>query len=516
MTDLTWWQRGIIYQVYPRSFQDSDGDGIGDLRGITQRLDHIVDLGADIVWISPIFPSPMKDFGYDISDYRGIDPMFGTLADFDAMIDAAHARGLRVLLDFVPSHTSDQHPWFVESRSARNSDKRDWYIWRDAGPDGGPPTNWISEFGPSTWAWDDQTQQYYLHIFLTEQPALNWRNPAVQAEMLDTMRFWYDRGVDGFRVDAITHAAPDVDKGDHPVNPDWHDGMNPSLRLLKVHSKNQPMNYDIVRMMRAVTQEYPDRLLLGETDGTLAEVTSYYGTQGDGFQLPFNFALLDIPWTVPEIVRTVEAYEAALPDTGWPTWVVGNHDCIRIASRVGSDLARVALTLLLTLRGTPTVYQGDELGMQSADIPPELVQDPWEKQVPGKGLGRDPARTPMPWDDSAQAGFTDGTPWLPVFTPPDGTVAGQAAGDTMLAYVKRLTALRQTTPALLSGEYRTISAADDLLVYARGSGDDAIIICLNFADAPRDPGLSGHTLLSSANAADGPLHPSEARLIRPT
>ncbi|MBS1302372.1 alpha-amylase family glycosyl hydrolase [Loktanella sp. SALINAS62] len=511
MTDLTWWQRGIIYQVYPRSFQDSDGDGIGDLQGIIQRLDYIKALGADIVWISPIFPSPMKDFGYDISDYRGIDPMFGTHRDFDALIAAAHTRGLKVLLDFVPSHTSDQHPWFVDSRSSRDHPKRDWYIWRDAQPDGSPPTNWISEFGPTTWAWDETTGQYYLHIFLASQPSLNWRNPQVQAEMLDTMRFWYQRGVDGFRVDAITHAAPDVARGDHPENPDWHDGMNPSQRLLKAHSKNQPFNFDIVRMMRRVTEEFPGRLLLGETDGTLAEVTRYYGADMDGFQLPFNFALLDVEWTVPVLVRTIENYVAALPRDGWPTWVIGNHDCIRIASRVGHDRARLAMTLLLCLRGTPTIYQGDELGIENADIPADKVQDPWEIQVPGKGLGRDPVRTPMPWDASNGAGFTTGTPWLPVAVPRDGPVSLQGPGS-VVDYVLQLIALRQGTDALLRGAYRTVTATDDVLIFARDGADQTILIALNFSDHTQ-PAPSGDTLLSSHDGT-GPLAPHEARILR--
>ncbi|RYH04065.1 DUF3459 domain-containing protein [Salipiger sp. IMCC34102] len=510
MTDLQWWQREIIYQVYPRSFQDSDGDGIGDLAGITRRLDYIRDLGAGVVWISPIFPSPMKDFGYDITDYRGIEPMFGDLDDFDALIEAAHARGLKVLLDFVPSHTSDQHPWFVESRSSRDNPKRDWYIWCDPMEDG-PPTNWISEFGPTTWNWDEATGQYYLHIFLDSQPSLNWRNPQVQDEMLETMRLWYARGVDGFRVDAITHIAPDVDKGDHPPDPDWQEGMNPSGRLSKVHSKNQPFGYETVRMMRRVTEETPGNLLLGETDGTLDNVMSYYGDDLDGFHLPFNFRLLDIEWTVPNIRETVEAYEAALPEGAWPTWVIGNHDCIRIASRVGARRARLAMTLMLCLRGTPTIYQGDELGIPSAKIPPDKVQDPWEKQVPGQGLGRDPSRTPMPWDDSEGAGFTDGDPWLPIEVPPDGPVSAQDAGS-MLAYVRRLIALRQSSDALLQGAYRTLGAEEDLYVFAREAEGERLVIALNFADTPR-PAPDGDTVLSSHDAT-GPLVPGEARILR--
>lgn len=507
-TAQEWWKTGIIYQIYPRSFQDSDGDGIGDLRGIESRLDYLVDLGIDAIWISPIFPSPMTDFGYDISDYRGIDPMFGTLEDFDRLVAATHRRGLKLILDFVPSHTSEKHPWFVEARSSRTSARRDWYIWRDAKPDGSPPTNWISEFGPSAWTWDAGTGQYYLNIFLSEQPALNWRNPEVQAEMLDTMRFWYMRGVDGFRVDAITHVAPDPDKGDHPPNPAWRAEMNPSQRFLKVHSKHQPAGFDYVRMMRQVTEEFPDRVLIGETDGELKEVMAYYGADFDAFQLPFNFTLQDAPWELPEIVRRIEAYEAALPEGAWGNWVLGNHDCARIASRAGPAQAAVAATLLLTLRGTPTLYQGDELGMESAVIPPEAVQDPWEKQVPGLGLGRDPARTPMPWEPGQTHGFSNSQPWLPVFVPAEGDAATQRADPaSMLNHVRALIVLRRKTPALTLGSYETITAQDGVYVFARHLDGDSYHVCLNFTDTPRPCPVSGEVVLSSyVHEGDGAAH----------
>src|SRR5918994_1015648 len=314
-----WWQTAIIYQIYPRSFQDSNGDGVGDLRGIIRRLPYLAELGVDAVWLSPIFPSPMADFGYDICDYTNIDPLFGTLKDFHELRESAHALGLKLLLDLVPNHTSDQHPWFVESRSSRDSPKRDWYIWRDPAPDGGPPNNWISDFGGSSWEWDETSGQYYLHAFLKEQPDLNWRNPEVRAAMLDVMRFWFDRGVDGFRIDVLWHLIKAEGLPDNPQNPEYR-----------------------------------------------------------------------------------------------PNWVIASHDYPRIAAKLGEAQARVAAMLLLTLRGTPTLYQGDELGIGKVDIPPHQVRDPKELREPGIGLGRDPSRTPMAWDGSLNAGFTTGEPWLPL------------------------------------------------------------------------------------------------------
>ena len=514
-----WWKTAVVYQIYPRSFQDSNGDGVGDLAGIVTRLDAMVALGVDAIWISPIFPSPMADFGYDVSDYCGIDPMFGTLEDFDHLVAAAHERGLKVILDFVPSHSSDQHPWFVESRSSRDNPKRDWYIWRDAKPDGSAPNNWISEFGGPAWTWDPATQQYFLHIFLPDQPALNWRNPEVRAAMLDSVRFWYDRGVDGFRVDAIGHVAPDADGGDHPANPDWLEHMGPARSHIQIHAAHQPLAYEIVREMRAITEAYPDRVLIGETCGTLDQVMSYYGEELDAFHMPFNFALLQARWDAATIAGIVDTYEAALPAGAWPNWVLGNHDCGRIASRAGRDQARVAATLLLTLRGTPTLYQGDELGMESAPIRPEEVQDPWEKRVPGLGLGRDPARTPIPWEEGATAGFTTGKPWLPVHLPRGGTAAAQAADpDSMLSFVRALLALRRDEPALSLGDYRTLAATDGVYGYERRLGDRAVTVWLNFTGEAKPLPAAGKVMLSSDPARDRAapataLAPNEALIL---
>jgi len=505
---LPWWQRGVVYQIYPRSFQDTTGDGVGDLAGVEARLDHLVDLGVDAIWLSPIFPSPMLDFGYDISDYCDIDPIFGTLADFDRLVAAAHGRGLKVLLDLVPSHTSHLHPWFEESRASAASAKRDWYVWRDAAPDGGPPTNWVSEFGGPAWTWDEATGQYYLHIYLREQPALNWHNAEVQAALADVMRFWFERGVDGFRVDAAAHLAPDPDRGDNPPNPDWRPELGPARRLLRAHSAHQPAAYAAAKAMRRVADDYPGRVLMGEAYGTLEEIVAYYGDALDGFHLPFNFALVAAPWDARFIATFAEAYEAALPPGAWPNWVLGNHDRQRIASRVGPAQARVAMMLLLTLRGTPTLYQGDELGLADGVIPPAAVQDPWEKNVPGQGLGRDPVRTPMPWGDGPGRGFTRGAPWLPLTTGPSVESQRTDAGS-ILNLTRALTALRRAEPALAIGDFAVLSAADDVLMFARSHGERRLVVALNLSSQPRALPLQGRVLLSTHPERSGVSGPAE-------
>ena len=386
-----WWRIGVIYQIYPRSFQDSNDDGVGDLEGVIRRLDYLAGLGVDAIWISPIFPSPMADFGYDVADYCDIDPLFGDLATFDRLVAEAHRRGLKIILDYVPNHTSDRHPWFVEARASRQSPKRDWYVWRDARADGGPPNNWLSEFGGSAWSWDEATRQYYYHAFLSQQPDLNWRNGEVVAAMLDVLRFWMARGVDGFRVDAIHHLVEDAEFRDNPPNPLWRERMSPARRLLRANTTDHPETHDaIARMRRALDECSADKLLIGEAYLPIDKLVTYYGANLDGFHLPFNFHLIATPWTPTAIAALVEAYEAKLPKGGWPNWVLGNHDRSRLASRIGSAQARVAAILLLTLRGTPTLYQGDEIGMRDVPIAPDQVHDPWEKNVPGLGLGRDP------------------------------------------------------------------------------------------------------------------------------
>jgi alpha-glucosidase len=492
-----WWKRGIIYQVYPRSFQDSNGDGVGDLPGILSRLDYLVALGVDAIWISPIYPSPMADFGYDVSDFTAVDPVFGSLADFDRLIVAAHARDIRVILDYVANHTSDQHPWFVESRSSRTNPRRDWYIWHDPGPDGGPPNNWLSEFGGSAWTFDKATGQYYYHAYFPQQPDLNWRNPDLRDAMLAVLSFWLDRGVDGFRVDAIHHLIKDAQFRDNPPNPDWRVGMSPARRVIRTHTVDLPQVHDAVAAMRQVANRFPGaRVLIGEAYLPIDRLMAYYGVNLSGFHLPFNFHLLSTPWNAKAIARLVESYEAALPHGAWPNWVLGNHDRSRVASRVGSAQARVAAMLLLTLRGTPTLYQGDEIGMTDVPIPPERVRDPWERNVPGLGLGRDPVRTPMQWDASANAGFTTGAePWLPVGPAYQTVNVEEQASDprSILSLYRALVMLRRTEPALSVGAYRTFSAEGDVLAYVRQDEPTGrqMLVALNLGRQPQAVLLTG-------------------------
>ena len=484
-----WWQRGIIYQVYPRSFRDSNGDGVGDLGGVRAGLDYLESLGVDAVWLSPVYPSPNKDFGYDITDYTAVDPIYGTLADFDALVADVHARGMRLILDFVPNHTSEEHPWFVESRSGRDSPKRDWFIWADPKPDGGPPNNWLSVAGGRAWELDEQSGQYYYHAYLKEQPDLNWRNPAVREAMKDAMRFWLDRGVDGFRMDVIWHLMKDDAFRDNPPNPDFCAEHPPYLALVPEFTTDRPEVHHVIAELRAVLDEYPDRMMVGEIYLPLDRLVTYYGDGSGGVDLPFNFQLISAPWNARAIEAVVKRYESLLPPHGWPNWVLGNHDRSRIASRAGLQQARAAAMLLLTLRGTPTMYYGDELGMQDVPIPPELVVDPWDKSMPEIGTGRDPVRTPMQWSPEAGAGFTSGTPWLPLA--PDAAQRNVRTLDadprSILALYRRLIRLRHAEPSLCVGDYEPVPATGDVLAYVRrGPGADAFLVVLNLGHAATD------------------------------
>jgi alpha-glucosidase len=510
--NFLWWQRGIIYQIYPRSFMDSNGDGVGDLPGITGQLDYLRWLGVDALWLSPIYPSPMADFGYDVANYTGIDPIFGTLADFDTLVAESHARGLKLMLDFVPNHSSDEHPWFVESRASRENPRRDWYIWRDPAPGGGPPNNWLSYFGGSAWEWDAATGQYYLHLFDKKQPDLNWRNPAVQSAMLDALRFWLDRGVDGFRVDVIWLMIKDEQLRDNPPNPDYVEGQRSLGALLPLYSADQPEVHDIIGMMRRLLDQYDERMMVGEIYLPLERLMTYYGVNSSGTHLPFNFQLILLPWNARTIAAAIEAYEAALPAGGWPNWVLGNHDQPRIASRIGAAQARVAAMLLLTLRGTPTMYYGDEIGMHNVEIPPELAHDPQERGHPGQGLGRDPERTPMQWSDGPNAGFSSGSPWLPLAD--DYQTANVAAERddprSMLALHRRLIELRRATPALEIGSYTAVAAESDLLAYLREGAGQRLLIVLNLGQQSQSIRLdtlgAGRILLSThLDRADEPV-----------
>jgi alpha-glucosidase len=495
----SWWQTGVIYQIYPRSFADASGDGTGDLRGIAGRLDYLEWLGVDAVWLSPFYPSPMADFGYDVSDHCGVDPLFGSLEDFDALLDGAHRRGIGVIIDFVPNHTSDEHPWFVESRSSRDNPKRNWYIWREPaqGNPGGPPNNWESIFGGSSaWEWDEKSRQYYLHTFDVKQPDLDWRNPEVRKAMYGVMRFWLDRGVDGFRIDALSFLIKDEQLRDNPPNPEWRPGDPPWTRQRRVYSDDRPEVLDVVREMRAVMDGYGgDRALIGELYLPLERLMAYYGTELDGIHLPLNFGLVLLPgWGSDAVGPLVERYEAALAEGAWPNWVLGNHDNPRIASRLARSRARVAHMLLLTLRGTPTCYYGDEIGMRDVEIPQELARDP--QGVKSPGYGRDPARTPMQWDASVNAGFCPDSvePWLPVADDHEVVNVDAQRQDprSMLALFRRLIELRRDLPALAIGSYRQLDTGDgSVLAYLREHGEHRVLVVLNFGAERKVLDLSG-------------------------
>ncbi len=440
----------------------------------------------DAIWLSPIFRSPMADFGYDVADYRAVDPLFGTSADLDALIEDAHRRGIRVVLDFVPNHTSDEHPWFIDACSSRDSAKRDWFIWADPIADGSPPNNWRSLFGGSAWELDPASGQFYLHSFLREQPELNWRNPEVRAEMYDTLRYWFARGIDGFRIDVLWLLIKDEQLRDNPVDPRARggDGAATYGRLQPLYNADRPEVMEIVSEMRAVADEFDDRVLIGEIYLPVERLVAYYGAPGEspGIHLPFNFQLIELPWDARAIAEAIVAYEDALPPHGWPNWVLGNHDQHRVATRIGDEQARVAAMLLMTLRGTPTLYYGDEIGMRNVDVPAERERDPARfDSVTG---GRDPERTPMRWDTTPTAGFTSGEPWLPI----GGDVASinvataTAEAGSILELYRRLIALRRSEPALTIGQWAPISADDGLLVYERSAGGRRLVIALNLVD----------------------------------
>jgi alpha-glucosidase len=499
-----WWQTGIIYQIYPRSFADANGDGVGDLAGILRRLPYLAELGVDAIWLSPIFPSPMADFGYDICDYTGIDPVFGTLAEFDALLEAAHGHGLKLLLDLVPNHTSDRHPWFRESRAARDNPKRDWYIWKDPAADGGPPNNWRSEFGGSAWQYDEQTKQYYCHTFLAAQPDLNWRKPDVRKAIHDVMRFWLKRGVDGFRVDVIWHLIKDDQFRDNPPDPDFAPGEKPKRALIPLYTADRPEVQDVIAEMRRVVDEFPDRLLIGEIYLPIERLVAYYGRDLSGLHLPFNFALLNAPWRARTIAKLIEEYEQLLPPGGWPNWVLGNHDRPRIASRVGAAQARIAAMLLLTLRGTPTIYYGDEIGMEQVAIADALARDPVAHNLPGLGLGRDGCRTPMQWDDGPYAGFSSVEPWLPLedVYQQRNVATLQTEKSSIYQFHLQLIVLRRRHPALQVGSYGPLAAEGDLLAYLRETDSERLFVALNMGSQPAavklpDENRHGRLLLSS-------------------
>jgi alpha-glucosidase len=498
--ELSWWQRGVIYQIYPRSFRDTTGNGIGDLPGIIEKLDYLNDgspqsLGIDAIWISPFYPSPMADFGYDVSDYCAVNPLFGDMRDFDRLIAAAHRREIKVIIDYVPNHTSDQHPWFLESHSSRANARRDWYIWQDAKADNTPPNNWGSAFGGPAWTWDEKTGQYYFHHFLKEQPELNWRNQEVREAMYAVLKFWLERGVDGFRMDVIGFLIKDKHLRDNPPDPDVSGSLHPDniyARQVHRYNEDQAEVHEIIRDMRRILDQYDDRCGIGEVGYSLDRWIQYYGENGNGLHMPFNFRLIHTPWQASALQKSVEEMEAVLPPSAWPNYVLGNHDNPRLASRISRDGARLAALLLLTLRGTPTLYYGDELGMENGDIPVDSIVDPQGIRL-GAENSRDLGRTPILWNGNAYSGFSTSKPWLPVSADFEriNVAAQDQDPDSILNLYRQLIWYRRGSPCLQQGSFHSEQPTfGDCFVYRRAHEKQVCIIALNFSTKQRKVPLS--------------------------
>ena len=499
-----WWQHAVFYEIYPRSFADSNNDGIGDLKGIATKLDYLKDLGVDAIWISPCFPSPQVDFGYDVSDYENIDPMYGTLADFDVLASEAKKRNIHIILDFVVNHSSDQNKWFLDSKSSRTAAHRDWYIWRDGKGPGQPPNNWTSTFGGSAWKLDPATNQYYYHYFYAEQPDLNWRNPAVKDAMFGVESWWYKRGVSGFRLDAVDTLFEDPNLKDNPILRPGTNAFGDPIEDKKYNTK-LPEVHDVLRGLRKVADQY-GAVLIGETwTADVAELNQYYGQGNNELQMPMDFLFTMVNKLSPaEFRKQIAAVNGA---SGWPTFVISNHDIVRSYDRYGDgehndQIAKLMAALYLTLRGTPIMYYGEEIGMKTT--PPtnkEEVKDPIGRTGWPQEKGRDGERTPMQWDDSANAGFSTATPWLPV--PPTyktHNVAEESKDpNSVLEFYKKVLKLRHENTVLLDGSYKAINEADDnVLSYLRDYRDHGVVVALNMTNAPQkiSVGLKGNGFAS--------------------
>ena len=515
-----WWRHAVFYEVYPRSFADSNGDGIGDLNGITSKLDYLRELGVDAIWITPCFPSPQVDFGYDVSDYVNIDPVYGTLGDFDRLVSEAKKRDIRVILDFVVNHTSDQHAWFLDSKSSRAAAKRDWYIWRDGKAPDQPPNNWQSGFGLSAWKYDPATKQYYYHYFYPEQPDLNWRNPEVEKAMFDVTRFWYQRGVAGFRLDAVDTMYEDQELRNDPVLPEKDKfGRH---KLEEKYNRRLPETHLALQRLRKVADEY-NAVLIGETwTSKVSDLQAYYGKDGNELQLPMDLMLTDLPFSAKAFREHIKAVEEA---RGWPTYVISNHDIPRPYTRYGDgihndDIAKLMAGFYLTLRGTPIMYYGEEIGMENSDPKrKEDVKDPigilgWPNEK-----GRDGERTPMQWNSGPNAGFTEGKPWLP--TPASAKTRNVETESrdpqSVLWFYKQVIRLRKAEPALREGDYVALNVTDaNVMSNLRKSGEGTILVVLNISARPQNPRFDLRKqgfrsakvkglLQNAASAADGKL-----------
>ena len=524
--DRDWWRGAVIYQIYPRSFQDSNGDGIGDLLGIVQRMPYVAALGVDAIWISPFFTSPMKDFGYDVSDYCDVDPMFGNLNDFDALIETTHYFGIKVMIDLVLSHTSDEHPWFKESRQSRDNAKSDWYVWADPKPDGTPPNNWLSIFGGSAWQWDARREQYYLHNFLVSQPDLNFHDTDVQDELLETARFWLDRGVDGLRLDTINFYFADNELRDNPALPKEQrndtiaPSVNPYNHQQHLYSKNQPENVEFLKRFRAVLDEYPAATVVGEVgDAQLGlELLGEYTSGDERVHMCYAFEFLaNEMLTAKRVVDVMHRLEAAAPD-GWACWAFSNHDVMRHATRWDLTEAgkRLYTTMMMALRGSLCLYQGEELGLPEADVAFEDLQDPYGIQFWPEFKGRDGCRTPMVWEASnLNAGFSAGRPWLPVNSSHFGRAVHLQEDDptSLMHHYRRAIAFRRNHKALIKGSYEQLEHSGDILHFHRLHEGQRIFCAFNLSHHPSvmempegDWHPIGAELGTTGPAPDGKLH----------
>lgn len=479
--DYLWWRDGVIYQIYPRSFADSNGDGIGDLQGLIGKLDYLTDLGIDAIWLSPINPSPDKDFGYDVSDYKDIDPKFGTLQDYDLLLTEAHKRGVRVIIDLVLNHSSDHHRWFVESRKSKDNPYRDWYMWQDA-KDGRVPNNWQSIFGGKAWEYDSATGQYYYHMFVKEQPDLNWRNDEVRKELLSVFSFWADRGVDGFRLDVFNEYFKDAQFRDNPPKP----GRRPFDAQEHLYDTNQPEMAGVVHDIRTILDRYPERYVVGETFMTDMATAAKYSGEGK-LHATFDFSFMHNKWKPSGFLRSIHQWEGVMPEDSWPNYVLNNHDNPRSATRFHApeddERLKVAAGMLLTLRGTPFLYAGEEIGMRDIKLKRSEIQDPVGKHYWPINVGRDGCRSPMQWDNSAQAGFTTGTPWLKIHANHvTRNVAAQLKDPrSLLNFYRRLMKIRRDTPALMRGSFMAINFDPKRVMgYLRQEGDQTVLVGLNF------------------------------------
>ncbi len=487
MTINEWWKKGIIYQIYPRSFKDATNNGIGDLRGIIEKLDYLKGLGIHAIWLSPCFPSPMEDFGYDITNYKDIDPLFGTLDDMDHLINEAHSKDIKVILDYVANHTSEKHPWFLESKQSKKNSKSDYYIWKDPKPDGSVPNNWICVPGGSAWEWSEERQQYYYHSFLKCQPDVNWKNPELRKEMLDILHFWLKRGIDGFRIDMISWLYKDDEWRDNPINPNYDPKVDMTfMKYERKYTLDQPGLFTFLENISEVVNSYPNKVIIGEVSygSKLEDYPKYYGKDGNLIQIPAMFEFIKIPWERDIVLDVLNKYYSVLPSFAWPNFQLGNHDRSRVATRFGGrEVARAAAMLLLTVKGTPFIYNGEEIGMVDVSIPENKIQDPTSKLE--SKLSRDPYRTPLQWDTTENAGFSEVEPWLPVS--PDFNeynVKSELADKTsFLNLYKTLIELRNTNTALQTGDIEILQLENtEVIGYNRTQSNKKIFgIFINFS-----------------------------------